>query len=83
MIGNTPLHTFDIFQHVLRKRLYITLKLASINYVTLKESSKNTTQTLLLSKYIRIHESKANIIKISRRNSNLLNQLLLIHIQAK
>ena len=33
MIGKTPLHTFDIFQHVLGKRLYITLKLASINHV--------------------------------------------------
>ena len=33
MIGKTPLHTFDIFQHVFGKRLYITLKLASINHV--------------------------------------------------
>ena len=83
MIGKTPLHTFDIFQHVFGKRLYITLKLASINHVALKESSKNTTRTLLLSKYIRIHESKANIIKISVRKSNLQNQLLIIRIQAK
>ena len=80
MIGKTPLHTFDIFQHVFGKRLYITLKLASINHV---ESSKNTTRTLLLSEYIKIHESKANIIKILGRKSNLQNQLLIIRIQTK
>ena len=80
MIEKTPLHTFDIFQHVFGKRLYITFKLASINHV---KSSKNTTRTLLLSKYIRIHESKANIIKILGRKSNLQNQLLIIRIQAK
>ena len=33
MIRKTPLHTFDNFQRVLGKRLYITLKLASINPV--------------------------------------------------
>ena len=80
MIGKTPLHTFDNFQLVFGKRLYITIKLASINHVDWKEISKNTTGTLLLSEYIRIHESKANIIKISGRKSNLLNQLLIIRI---
>ena len=83
MIGKTPLHSFHIFQHVLGKRLYITLKLASINQVTKKESSKNTTRTILLFEYIRIQESKANIIKISSRKSNLLNQLSIMPIQAK
>ena len=80
MIGKTPLHTFYIFQHVFGKRLYITFKLASINHV---ESSKNTTRTLLLSEYIKNHKSKANIIKILGRKSNLQNQLLIIRIQAK
>ena len=74
MIGKTPLHTFDNFQLVFGKRLYITIKLASINHVAWKEISKNTTRTLLLSEYIRIHESKANIFKISSRKSNLLCQ---------
>ena len=51
-------HTFDIFQQPKQTiqpkvftKLYITLKLASINHVTWKESSKNTTQTLLLYEY--------------------------------
>ena len=83
MIGKTPLHTFDNFQLVFGKRLYITIKLACINHVAWKEISKNTTQNLLLSEYIRIHESKANIIKISSRKSNLLNHLLIIRIQDK
>ena len=31
MIVKTPLHTFDIFQHVFGKRIYITFKLTSMN----------------------------------------------------